>query len=112
MIGGLTMSSHFELGRTKGNAVVVEFLGRTRRVGMLPLAMVEGDDGAGVFGEQVVVDAAAVVTGVIADGVDLEFELEFASGFEEAVKALEREGEVTLAGLSEGEVDGQVVAAT
>jgi hypothetical protein len=111
VVGCLAVTTHFEIGRAKWNTFVIEFLGRARGIGMLPLSMVESDDGAKVFGEQVIVDATAIVTGVIANGVNLEVELVFAGGFDQTVEALEREREVALGGLTDSEVNGQVVAA-
>jgi hypothetical protein len=66
MVGSLGVAAHFEASRTKGNAFVIELLGRAGRIGMLTLSVIEDDDGADLFDEQAVVDARRIVTGVIA----------------------------------------------
>ncbi len=111
VIGRQAVAPHFEPGRTKRNAVVVELLGRAGRIGMLPLPVIESNDRVDLFGEQIIVDAARIVTGVISNGLDLDLQLMLTRGFDEAVGALEREGEITFAGLSDGDVDGQIVTA-
>lgn len=75
-----------------------------------PAAFVRRSFDRAVEDDAVIVDAASIVTGVVADGLEAEVESVFARGFDQAVEALEREREVAFAGLSDGDVKRQVVA--
>lgn len=112
VIGRRTVSPHFEPGWTTGNALVIELFGRAGGIGMLPFPWVKGNDRLDLFGEQVVVIAPPIVSGIVSSGVDLDVELVFPSGFDQAVQAFGREREIGFAGLSDVHVQGQIVTGT
>ncbi len=79
--------------------------------GMLALARVERDDGVRALGLDELVVAEAVVAGVVNGGVDPDLQLVLEAGLEKAVETFERESEVAFGGLSDQDVDGQIVSA-
>jgi len=99
------MAPHFEAGGTEWNAVLIDPLGSSCGIGMLPLSRPpsreDGDDGVDLFPDQVLVVAEAVVTGIVDGGVEDNLERMFSASLDEAVEALEREGEIAFAGLGD-----------
>lgn len=61
-------------------------------------------------GEELVI-AEAVVAGIVNGGVYRKHQAVFLAALQEAIEALERKREIIFAGLSDGEVDRQVVSA-
>ncbi len=111
VVGRRAVSSHFESCGTDRNAFVIELFSRAGRIGMLSFPWVESNDRVDLFGEQIIVNASGIVTGIIADGMDLKFQIVLTCCFDEAIGAFERESEVTFTGLPDVDVERQIVTA-
>jgi hypothetical protein len=110
VIGRSAVTAHGEAGRTDGDTLLIDLVGIARRAGR-SVTRVEDDNRIDLFGEQILVITAAIVTGIVDGGGDDHFQLAFLKSFDEPIEALERESEIGFVSLTEAEMDGQIVTA-